>query len=80
MNKKEIMKLLEGRIESCFQQLLEARNNKYMEKYIEGFRCRLDELLLLYQTIEDKSFIDVCKDFEINYEYMNYQKEAKEDE
>ena len=77
MNKKKIMKLLKENISSCHKQLLDARSENFPELYIEGFRCRLDELLLLYHLIENKSFVDACKDLKINYRDVNV-KDVKE--
>lgn len=71
MNKIEIMKMLRTRIKSCYRQLLISRNKNYPELYIEGFRSRLDELLLIYHIIKDKTFINVCKELKINYNDVN---------
>lgn len=77
MNKKEIMKLLKKRIEICYHDLLSARQNKFKAIYIEGFRSRLDELILMYHLIEDISFVEACKELGINYKEINWSEESK---
>ncbi len=68
MTKIKMMDLLIDRIKSCYEQLMGARYNRYMHKiYIEGFRCRLDELILYYHLVRDISFIEACKELKINY-------------
>lgn len=73
MNKVKMMDLLIDRIKSCHEQFLVAKNNQYPRTvYIEGFRCRLDELILFYHTIRDISFVEACKELEIEYEDLNF--------
>jgi len=67
MEKKDIMMMLRQRIRSCYGDLLFARQEKYKEFYIEGFRSRLDELILMYHLIKGISFVEACKDLSINY-------------
>ena len=74
MDKKEIIKYLKKRIESCYRSLLESVDNKFMKKYIEGYRSRLDELILVYQHIKDISFVDACKELEVEYSDLDYNK------
>ena len=74
MNKKEMIKLIEKRIKSCYRDLLYAKSiRSHRRSYIEGFRCRLDELILLYQIIENISFIDACKKLKVKYEDVDTQ-------
>ncbi|KKM60212.1 hypothetical protein LCGC14_1544190 [marine sediment metagenome] len=73
MNKKEVMKLLKSRIESCYDSLLNSRAEIFPELYIEGFRCRLDELLLLHHLIEGKTFVETCNELGIKYQDVNVQ-------
>lgn len=63
--------MLKDRINSCYRDLLFSRNKKYMKAYIEGFRSRLDELILMYHCIENISFIDACEKLEVNYQDVN---------
>ena len=72
MNKIEIIKLLEERIKSCNKQLQQARHGFLDKLYNEGFRCRLDELILLHQMIENQSFMESCKKLNIKYEDVNF--------
>ena len=73
MNKIKMMDLLVSRIKSCYEQLLIAKNNLYSRKiYIEGFRCRLDELLLYHQKVNGISFTESCKELKIKYEDLNF--------
>ncbi len=68
MEKETITKLLRSRIKSNYRDLLFTRNNLAKRKdWIEGYRSRLDELLLLWHEIHDISFIQACDEFEIKY-------------
>ena len=78
MNKKKMMKLLRGRIDSCYIQLLSSRIGKHPELYVEGFRCRLDELLLFYHLVEGKTFMEVCEELGVKYSDVDIQ-DAKGD-
>lgn len=60
MNKKEIVEMVEQKISSCRDSLTTARTENFPKLYIEGFRSRLDELILLYQQIKDVSFNQAC--------------------
>jgi len=64
----QIIKLLKERIKSCHKDLMFAKNQKrYRKDWIEGFRSRLDELLLIWHELHNISFIDSCEEFNINY-------------
>jgi len=76
MNKKELMKMLKEKIDSCYRQLQDARRLK--SPYVEGFRCRLDELLLFYSHAEHKSFMGVCEEFKIDYKDVDASSEVSE--
>lgn len=77
MNREEIINLLIKQIKSCHEQLTSARNRTPINKlYIEGFRCRLDELILLYHLIRNISFVEACK--ELNIDYMDVSVELKD--
>lgn len=67
------MDLLKHRIKTCYHNLLIAKSEKYSELYIEGFRSRLDELLLLYHLTKKITFIEACKELNIKYEDVNAQ-------
>ncbi|KKN67000.1 hypothetical protein LCGC14_0465540 [marine sediment metagenome] len=72
MNKEEIINLLKSRIKTCYRDLLFARSQKgYRKDWIEGFRSRLDELILVYHQIYDISFVDACEELNINYKDVN---------
>ena len=71
-NKKEILKYLKDRINSCYRDFKQSQTNKFRKKYVEGFRSRLDELILTYQHIEEISFVNACKELKINYEEIQY--------
>ena len=72
MNKIQIMSRLTTRIQSCYEQLMSARANRYMDEiYVEGFRCRLDELILLYHLIRNISFCEACQELGITYSDVN---------
>lgn len=76
MNKKEIISMLSNRIFSCHKDLLYSRNVK--NPYAEGFRTRLDELLLMWHQIHNISFIDACKEFDIKYEDVDVNQDGGE--
>lgn len=79
MNKVRMMDLLIDRIKHCHKQLMDARNTRYMDSvYIEGFRCRLDELILYYHLVRNISFCEACRELEINYKDVNVL-EAKDE-
>lgn len=79
MNKKEIVYMIGERIQTCYKELLFARNQKgYRKDWIEGFRSRLDELLLVYHKIYNISFIDACERLGIRYEDMDAQDNEEE--
>ncbi len=66
--KSEPIKLLKERIKICHKDLLFAKSQKgYRKDWIEGFRSRLDELLLVWHELHNISFIDACKEFGIRY-------------
>ena len=68
MKKIKMMERLIDRIKSCHKQLMSAKANRYIDKiYVEGFRCRLDELILYYMLVRDVSFCEACKELDINY-------------
>lgn len=71
MNKKEIMRMLIERILSCYDSLLFSRDNGSSKLRIEGFRSRLDELLLMYHIIKGISFIEGCKILRVNYKDLD---------
>lgn len=71
MNKKEIMKMLCSRIGSCLGSLISAREENFSKIHIEGFRCRLDELILVYQIIRHISFLEACEELGVNYKDVN---------
>ncbi len=72
LKRKQIIELLKSRIKSNYRDLLFMKNNlKEREDWIEGFRSRLDELLLLWHEIHDISFTDACQEFGVNYEDVN---------
>lgn len=72
MKSKEIIELLEGQINRGYNDLLFARSQRgYRKDWLEGFRSRLDELLLLWHIIHDISFIEACKEFGIDYQEVN---------
>ncbi len=72
MRSRDMMSLLKNRIDSCYKQLLSARNDRYMDSvYIEGFRCRLDELILHYHLVRDISFCEACEELKIPYKDVN---------
>lgn len=72
MNETQIMSRLTTRIQSCYEQLMEAKANRYTDKiYVEGFRCRLDELILLYHLIMDIYFCEACQELGILYSDVN---------
>ena len=76
MDKKEILELLEGSINRCYLQLKSARSQKgFREDWIEGFRSRLDELLLLWHQIHNISFVKSCEFFKIDYKEVCTEKE-----
>ncbi len=73
MNKKEIMKMLKARIKNCYGDLIYFRRQRPKDKlHTEGFRSRLDELLLTYHTIEGISFVEACKDCGVEYECVDF--------
>lgn len=67
----KILKRMKYRIASCYDELLESRKRNFPKIYIEGFRCRLDELLLLYQLIEDITFVEACNNLGVKYQDVN---------
>ncbi len=71
MRTKEIMDWLKNRIQTCYESLKSSRTERFSELHIEGFRSRLDELILFYQQINGISFIDACKKLNINYEEVD---------
>lgn len=71
MNEKDIMNRLDDRIMSCHASLINARQSRMHGLYIEGMRCRLDELILLYHIIKNITFIEACKELNIRYEDVN---------
>lgn len=80
MNKKDIMTMLKQRIGTCYEDLLYARSHKFKELYIEGFRNRLDELILMYHRIQNISFMEACKKLLVNYKDVDSKsREVKED-
>ncbi len=57
-----VIELLRNRIKSCHIQLMDGKRVKgFPKEYVEGFRCRLDELLLLWHLQHDISFVEACK-------------------
>lgn len=73
MNKIKMMDLLIGRIKSCYEEFLVAKIQRYPKTvYIEGYRCRLDELILYYHIIRNISFVEACKELDIEYEKLNF--------
>lgn len=69
MKEEEIITFLEQRIKSCHKDLLFAKSQKgYRKDWIEGFRCRLDELILLYHEILDMNFYEACEELGIKRE------------
>ena len=73
MNKKEIMNMLKNSINKRYEDLLFAKSKMFEELYIEGIRSRLDELLLIYHIIQGISFIEACKELEIDYKEVNVE-------
>lgn len=73
LGQKELMDLLFERIKSCYESLLFAKDvDKYKRAfYKEGFRCRLDELILYYHLVKGISFVEACKELNINYEDLD---------
>ncbi len=66
------MELLIRRIHRCYKQLLKSRAHPPERGiFIEGYRCRLDELLLYYSSIRGISFCEVCKELNIPYADVN---------
>ena len=77
MEKCEIINLLKSRIKSCYENLQFAKDQKgYRKDWTEGFRCRVDELILMYQEIQGISFVDACKELNINYQDINVQEDS----
>ena len=70
MGDKIIERIIE-RVLSCYLDLKLARNVSCCPIYIEGFRCRLDELLLLYSNSMNISFIEACSELEVKYRDVN---------
>ena len=70
--KQDILDYLVRSIRRCHKDLREARGNWAQQDYIEGFRCRLDELLLMFEHVYEISFVEACKRFEIPYEEVNW--------
>ena len=72
MNKIKMMDLLIDRIKHCHKQLMSSKNNMFSnDKFTEGFRCRLDELILYYHLVRGISFCEACKELEIPYKHVN---------
>ena len=69
----QIIKRMKQRIASCYDSLLKSRAKNFPELYTEGFRCRLDELLLLYHLTEDITLVEACRNLGIKYEDVNIQ-------
>ena len=64
----KIVKLIRERIRVCYADLLFAKSqSKYRKDYIEGFRNRLDELILIWHEIHNISFVDACKELNVEY-------------
>ncbi len=79
MKKRDIITLLEQRINTCYKDLIFTRK-KLPEKidWIEGFRSRLDELLLIWHELHNISFVDACKEFGIKYQDIDIQENERE--
>ena len=74
MNKKEIIDRIRERIDTCYKDLLFAKNQtgkRYRTDFIEGFRSRLDELILLWDEINGTNFMYSCKELGINYKEVS---------
>ncbi len=72
MNKIKMMDLLIDRIKHCHKQLQQSRAHPPAKVlFIEGFRCRLDEMILYYHLVRGVSFCEACKELDINYEDVN---------
>lgn len=70
---KEIIERIEFRIQSLYKDLMFVRRENFSKSHIESFRCRLDELLLLWHEIKDVSFVEACKALDIDYKEVNIQ-------
>jgi len=69
---KELAKLIKSRIKTCHGDLLFSRDLEgYRKDWIEGFRSRLDELILIWHEIYGIDFITACKELGINYKDVN---------
>lgn len=74
MNREEMFKLLTDRIKSCHKQFASARGDRFRKKlHVEGFRCRLDELILFYHLVKKISFVEACKELGVNYNDLNVE-------
>ena len=73
MNKKEIMRLIKREIATCYKDLLSARFHNHPKEYAECFRCRLDELILLYQKVTKQSFVKACEELKVKYKDVDIQ-------
>ena len=72
MDSLNMLNLLGSRIKYCHKQLLNSRAHPPAKVlFIEGFRCRLDEMILYYHLVRDISFCEACKELDINYEDVN---------
>ncbi len=76
MEKEDIIRLLKERIKSCYKDLLFARSQKgYRKDWIEGFRSRLDELILVYHEIYNIDFVNACEELGVKYQDVNTEEE-----
>lgn len=72
IEKYSIVNFLKKRITGIHKDFLFFKVNRPEKKdWIEGYRSRLDELLLLWHEIHGISFIDACKEFHILYEDLD---------
>lgn len=72
VKKSEIIDFIAFRIKSAYNDLQFAKRNvPNRQDWIEGFRCRIDELLLIWHEIHNISFVDACKEFKIDYKEVN---------
>lgn len=75
MDRTDMMKLLINRIEHCYKQLVQARtiSRHSGKEYVEGLRCRLDELILYYHLVRNISFVEACNELNIDYHEVNME-------
>ncbi len=67
--REEFYKLLEENIKRNYESLLYTRGmHNHNEIWAEGFRNRVDELILIWHIIKDISFVDACKELNIKYQ------------